>query len=1113
MADYVDQEWLDPHNPENDRSRYAVDGGVLANTPLRHALKAIRQQEVSQTLVRRVLVLVHPHAVNAGEVVIPPDSAESPPTLVSGLAGVMGASSSVGSLSYVEEVHKHNEQALRARNGRNTTLTELESSTHITIFLDKTWPLIRRLRLQRAAFVMAEQIMDLDSKDTIDVPLARATDYARALLEDEDRANQCLPFLPAEAPQADQYQADEWRWGLDLAIGITTLATEQLRSVIAAQRKLPDSGDLLDDARAAWQLAANSGIELAELGQNGRDEDRRARGNPDVDPKLSARKRMEIQLMSDLRNYRTRMGPPEDPASQGDSEQQQPDPTGRPRRRLPDLIPKRFRNVEAEATAEPAPEEHDPRTKHHGTRVMEILDKVSDALYDVILKLNALQPATTGALGDSAGKPLYKQRVSLLHRNNPLRSAVGDSADGKTKQSVRELLCTMHRIELISYSLSEQDLAESSHSGNIEFAQLSAQIKQDFADSFSSDDKLAGMSLNRFGAFLKRSWRANDWIWGRLDAIKLMMLLTLTPQAVRGMCQCPEWNGLDPLQRADKLIEKVSALTAPTPDEQTYQCFVKMGELQTLREDAILQVVEALKGDDAPLTHVASLAAYGFQIRAAEEDVPWLAGTIRDDEADGGSGFQTTAFLHRLRDLDQRVEKSHTPRGYKLLTLFVESKIGQEALSEQLPTDLMIRTAATTAAATVTALSSDRSGVGVARPLTKGARGMVALPYWVLFGLTQRGQLGRALSAATLAFGVALLALALMGDLPGVLATIVPTVGAASLLTVLVYAAFRTQSIVHSAALLGLFIPITAFCLYRISVAKSGGQDSPDIATDALSQSSTLFIVLCLALVIGGAILVANMRTHTKTPFRSVREFAISTFHALKAWITDPWRIVRTLVFAATIAVMVWLVAAQRESMIRAWKYFRSHLWSDVAEHWGWALLGAAGIALIGGAVAFVKAAHLRPRPVEGRQRVLTDPAGIATAWAPVYGFLYLVLAVVIVTIHGDDRQDWAWTSFVLSAAFGLFFCLVLVFLVPAQRQRRLIARLVARYGPGQMPTDNEFPMSELEKLGELSSYLTNADGSALSPQGKRVLRRARRQHQSKYKHYPKPSRVTSTTG
>jgi predicted acylesterase/phospholipase RssA len=33
------------------------------------------------------------------------------------------------------------------------------------------------------------------------------------------------------------------------------------------------------------------------------------------------------------------------------------------------------------------------------------------------------------------------------------------------------------------------------------------------------EQKLAGMKLGHFAAFLKHSWRANDWMWGRLDAV------------------------------------------------------------------------------------------------------------------------------------------------------------------------------------------------------------------------------------------------------------------------------------------------------------------------------------------------------------------------------------------------------------------------------------------------------------------------------------------------------------------------------------------------------------------------------------------------------------------
>jgi predicted acylesterase/phospholipase RssA len=40
-----------------------------------------------------------------------------------------------------------------------------------------------------------------------------------------------------------------------------------------------------------------------------------------------------------------------------------------------------------------------------------------------------------------------------------------------------------------------------------------------------ADVKLAGDELGHFGAFLKRSWRANDWMWGRLDAASFLFAL------------------------------------------------------------------------------------------------------------------------------------------------------------------------------------------------------------------------------------------------------------------------------------------------------------------------------------------------------------------------------------------------------------------------------------------------------------------------------------------------------------------------------------------------------------------------------------------------------------
>ena len=45
--------------------------------------------------------------------------------------------------------------------------------------------------------------------------------------------------------------------------------------------------------------------------------------------------------------------------------------------------------------------------------------------------------------------------------------------------------------------------------------------------------KLGGWSLNRFGGFLKRSWRVNDWTWGRMDAATVLCMTVLHPIRLR----------------------------------------------------------------------------------------------------------------------------------------------------------------------------------------------------------------------------------------------------------------------------------------------------------------------------------------------------------------------------------------------------------------------------------------------------------------------------------------------------------------------------------------------------------------------------------------------------
>ena len=68
---------------------------------------------------------------------------------------------------------------------------------------------------------------------------------------------------------------------------------------------------------------------------------------------------------------------------------------------------------------------------------------------------------------------------------------------------------------------------------HVDLVQVSADTRCALApDLAHAQDKLTGMQLHHFGAFYKSSWRANDWMWGRLDGAGWIVHLLLDPKRI-----------------------------------------------------------------------------------------------------------------------------------------------------------------------------------------------------------------------------------------------------------------------------------------------------------------------------------------------------------------------------------------------------------------------------------------------------------------------------------------------------------------------------------------------------------------------------------------------------
>jgi patatin-related protein len=1135
MAEYVS--WLEEEKKlkHADASRFAVDGSVLANTPTKAALNAIRRHKATEHLVRRVLVLVHPHATPANTVQDPPDAVDEPPSLIGAVGGVFRASSSVGSRTYVEEIELHNELALRWRDGRRFTMTMIRGWNNLSRFLSPNlpaWRLFHALRTQRAAYVLADQIRNRTS-----VPLAQVVEQAGIALKQykTDPESVDLPFLPAGPPDRANLPRGQWRWGLDFAAGTTQLAIDLLRGLLSTPAEklsvtIPEANagqlkTILAEAKRAWSEAVNASVALDEF----RKAEERAANILDAEtPNIAGFEQIRDRLKRNLTRYSERMGPGS----------QQP----------------------AEGAA----------TISDGAKIDKIVrEMVCSPLFTVVSKVQLILPAN----------PDDELAGTLLGRN-PLQG-VADSD---------ELLLRLLTIEILAYLVAEDSSTDSSTpSTPIEFYQLSAQVDQHFAKDFRPDDKLAGMSLNRFGAILKRSWRANDWIWGRLDAVKLLMLILLTPanlrSSSRGRPVSPEdivdeicttcFPSPDPTSQSPAPATADSQAPEPGQPDQTVMDLGLQSSngvsrdrppswlppiegLPDLYRAAVSEVGAAIADQgQEPLSSLASLAAYGLQLSVAADELPWLATTVIYDQEDGATGGRSSAFLSRFNNLQQRADSTqHLQHSYELLKLFTDARIGQEAVADELPSDLMIRTAARAAATSVTMLGSARSGLTVARPVTGLLRGAVAVPYWTVTGLAHRGPLARIAAATTLALGTSLVALSLIAPLNAPLNALVPTIGVGSIVTIFTYAAMRSRSVVHGAALVGLFIPLLALAANRLWGHSSLGDAATPTATSSSSASEPGFhlaipegmlAVTCVFIVIAGTVLAANINSPVSSPFAQIYSILNRLRNRVnrvrkrtneRPRLTGSFprkhlvRIGSGLLLSAVVIFGGWHLwrdgSPIRHRLVAHDQFFSSHVFSKtwITSHHatvaaleiGLALLPFVIIALHGIVVGRMKSRRLRPRPIVRttqagptevessniQRNLLIDPAGLSAAWSGAYGLTYLILSLAILIIYGHAPPVWIVVASTAAFVIGVGFSIIAVHVIPARRERRLIKKLAVILPPDSEvqqnvgePINEDVVVTALNRIGEDSQYLFNeeylCDSSRkrLSHHGDRVVRKA----------------------
>jgi hypothetical protein len=201
---------------------------------------------------------------------------------------------------------------------------------------------------------------------------------------------------------------------------------------------------------------------------------------------------------------------------------------------------------------------------------------------------------------------------------------------------------------------------EHESSNRYEFLRLNAAAPLPFQsrDAVDPASKLFGMQLGHFAGFVRRSWRANDFMWGRLDGAARLVDLLIAPRRLR----------LSPVKY--QTLAAIPGLHGPIPPKKKdYLDPDDPEEIGAWR--ACLQNTLAVSIIQAELDGIAAAMKIDVDTRKFADD-PDLAATLAAGDAD----VRFTRYAKSLgggdkaapeRTIKQRVlDEGDSPGGKKL---------------------------------------------------------------------------------------------------------------------------------------------------------------------------------------------------------------------------------------------------------------------------------------------------------------------------------------------------------------------------------------------------------------------------------------------------------------
>jgi hypothetical protein len=302
---------------------------------------------------------------------------------------------------------------------------------------------------------------------------------------------------------------------------------------------------------------------------------------------------------------------------------------------------------------------------------------------------------------------------------------------------------------LLKLVLAERALlpAEAELDQPVEFVQFSANTRTllapgngsvPAAQQLDSVTKLRGVELHHFAAFYKNSWRAWDWMWGRLDSCGWLVHILLDPRRILAVVEGMSFEeGEDRAAKFATLLRQAAGLPAGLPGD----C---LGKDLAFLDDHTADIPVSLPNS-------ALFLAQAWQNLIAANELPVVADQMAPPS--GRRSAPPDAWMAMIRSL-----KRSNAAPEKFAEQLPRCPVRQETLAGELRTPAFARVAAKATAVVTAAVATAPESPGAVRPVLASARTVTRTAY-------QATNVTKGSAWATLLAGV------LLGVIGGVLAT------------------------------------------------------------------------------------------------------------------------------------------------------------------------------------------------------------------------------------------------------------------------------------------------------------------------------------------------------